>query len=827
MRRSRLPVVVMVVLVASAAAAGVASAAGLPEVTSGKRPGPDALYAPAPPTPPQLRNAGPWQADPILVSGATAYRDGEFLYQDFLYDDHGAVGAQDPTDPFNGVEFLFSPKHGTLTYPTDQAFANNAADLVELRVRRVAGATAFRVTLNHLADPARTAFTVALGDSAVARPWPHGAGVSSPAALFLTVHGTTAELVDATTGVPRGPAPTASVAADRRQIDVRVPTAAWNPGTGGVRMAAGVGLWDPARGAYAAPNPGPASATTPGGAAPSRAALFNVAFRTAEPLPQISNPGVANTIAEGGAGVDLDGTWWRERAQADALAAGDVSRFSASVDFGKLAAGSDDDAGVPRSGHLNRIFVSRSEFGPGVDHDRKCFVRTDGGTDPCTGRFLGRLQPYAVYVPRKAPPPSGYGLTLLMHGLSANHNEFLGSRNAEQFGERATGSIVASPLGRGPDGFYKEHAEADVFEMWADVARNYRLDPEYAAASGYSMGGQGTYRLAVRWPDLFARVFPIVGPATDLTEQFASLRNVPVMAWYAANDELVGLEMSEPVHAAAVEAGIRYDHWLFAPAGHITLGNNDEYGPAAAFLGGHKVDRDPPHVTYVVDPAEDTAPAGTADHAYWLSGLRVRDRDAEPTATIDARSRARGVGDAPVLPEQTGAGTLEGGSHGPLPYNQRTRSWGAAPRTAKANRLDLTATNLATATIAMARAGLGCDADVRVTTDGPLTLRLDGCDQTVRVAKGTSRVGCVSRRSFMIHLPRRMRGRRVTRARVTVAGRRVQVTRRGGRLRARVNLRGRRSGRYTVRIVAYTRGGKVVRSKRAYRTCAKKRGRRR
>lgn len=89
-------------------------------------------------------------------------------------------------------------------------------------------------------------------------------------------------------------------------------------------MAAGVGLWNPEASAYAAPSPGPASATTPGGAAPSRAALFNLAFRTDEPLPQISNPGVANTIVEGGAGVDLDGTWWRERAQAEALASGDV-----------------------------------------------------------------------------------------------------------------------------------------------------------------------------------------------------------------------------------------------------------------------------------------------------------------------------------------------------------------------------------------------------------------------------------------------------------------------------------------------------------------------
>jgi hypothetical protein len=53
----------------------------------GPRPGPAILYA-APATAPQLTNVSPWQAPPILVSGTTAYRDHEFLYQDFLYDDH-------------------------------------------------------------------------------------------------------------------------------------------------------------------------------------------------------------------------------------------------------------------------------------------------------------------------------------------------------------------------------------------------------------------------------------------------------------------------------------------------------------------------------------------------------------------------------------------------------------------------------------------------------------------------------------------------------------------------------------------------------------------
>ena len=135
------------------ALAGSAGAASLPRV-EGPRPGPDILYAP-PFDAPQLQNAGVWKAPPILVSGASAYRDGEFLYQDFLYDDRGANGGQrDPNDPrsFSAGPSAdtFSNSNGTYTYPTAAAYAGNAADFVELRVKPLPDATAFRITLNAL-----------------------------------------------------------------------------------------------------------------------------------------------------------------------------------------------------------------------------------------------------------------------------------------------------------------------------------------------------------------------------------------------------------------------------------------------------------------------------------------------------------------------------------------------------------------------------------------------------------------------------------------------------------------------------------------------------
>jgi hypothetical protein len=53
----------------------------------------------------------------------------------------------------------------------------------------------------------------------------------------------------------------------------------------------------------------------------------------------------------------------------------------------------------------------------------------------------------------------------------------------------------------------------------------------------------------------------------------------------------------------------------------------------------------------------------------------------------------------PALLVALGAGTLEGSSHGPSPYSSRTLARGPAPCHPKEDRIDVTATNLAKATI--------------------------------------------------------------------------------------------------------------------------------
>ena len=798
-------VVAAAALAVSAAPAGAASLYDGP----GPRPGPDILYADAPRAP-QLENGGPWSAAPILVSGATAYRDGEFLYQDFIYDDHGPRGRQrDENDPREGDD-TFSGPNGTYTYPSNPAYAQNAADLVEMRVKPGSGETLFRLTLNTLNDPSLVGTTIAIGDSAVALPMPHGANVRVPAQYFLTWHGGTAELVDAVTGTPVGPAPGVTVDVERRQVELRVPHAAFNPGTGKIKLAAGVGLWDNAANAYLKPAAN-SNETTPGGASglATPPAFFNVAFRRndQEPQPPHASPELLT-----------DPSWWRDRAQAEALEAGDITPFRAEVDFGKLAAGTNDDGGVPQTGALNRIYASRFETKPGVDFNEECGEPTD-----CKGELRGRLQPYAIYVPGKRGA-NGYGLTLLLHSLGANYNQFLASRNQSQFGERGPGSIVITPSGRGPDGWYYGEAGADTFEVWADVARRYQLDPAHTAIAGYSMGGYGTYKFSTQYPDLFARAQPTVGPPglgiattpdnpqpggrkSSTFPMLGSLRHVPIQMWVGTTDELVPYQ-GTVLHARGIDAlDYRYEFWSFAPADHFALAVYDQYQPAADFLGDHRVDRDPAHVTFVRNPTMDFAGSGqVANHAYWLSGVEVANpSEASPFGTIDVRSEAFGTGDPDATGTLADGGVLTGGNVLPgIAYQRQRKEWGAAPATARRNRLVIDAKNISSVTIDPKRARVNCSVELEVTADTPIVVRLTGCRSRTfgqsaacggkgRPRSSLSRRGITARRTRVAAGGRAVAFRCVRNRvrRGTVARVQVSVARKSGRRCRFMSSRGR------------------------------------
>jgi hypothetical protein len=297
------------------------------------------------------------------------------------------------------------------------------------------------------------------------------------------------------------------------------------------------------------------------------------------------------------------------------------------------------------------------------------------------------------------------------------------------------------------------------------VAARYPLDADWVAISGYSMGGHGTYKLATQFPDLFAAGHPVVGPPgqgiwtgtgepipggarTNTFHMLASLRHVPFLMWVAAGDQLVPIGGTQRQARGFDDLGYRYIFDVFAPADHLTLAIHDQYQPAADWLGERTVGRDPARVTYVVNPKMDFGDVRTvADHAYWLSGLRLRNEavsaqsSAAPRGRIDVRSEGFGVGDPPPSGTRAGGGALTGGNLGALAYQEQSKDWGETPAAPARNRLAVTARNIASVTVHPRRARVNCRADIEVDSDGPLSVTLAGCSRRVRCLPRRGRVG--------------------------------------------------------------------------------------
>lgn len=76
-----------------------------------------------------------------------------------------------------------------------------------------------------------------------------------------------------------------------------------------------------------------------------------------------------------------------------------------------------------------------------------------------------------------------------------------------------------------------------------DIIENYKVDVQRVYLTGLSMGGYGTWSMAIRYPELFAAIAPICGGGVPFTTE--RLADVPVWAFHGALDEVVSVRESQ------------------------------------------------------------------------------------------------------------------------------------------------------------------------------------------------------------------------------------------------------------------------------------------
>ncbi|HWB65403.1 MAG TPA: peptidase [Mycobacteriales bacterium] len=669
---------------------------------------PRALYRREPRLPAANGWPGSNEAFP-RTSGTGRLADGGFYWTDFLYDDHGTTTASVGDIAVTAG----SPSFGTYTYPPGAAH-NNGADIFRTAVLRRAHATYWRVDWTTLASPrvpiAEWTFDRDADPKTGGSTWPAGAGVRSAGidtAMVVSSQGARVLAVPSGRLIRRLP-----VTVDRRaqSFVVRVPDSVLRP-TGRWRIRLAAGLANPAGTGFARPPD----------ALPTEPAVYNVTFRSiAQEAPRFN--------------------FWDDVAQTRQLLAGNVTPFSATVRWSRLAHRVRTPQPRP-TGWSDRWYVSDVDLGAGMVAGASTIL--DG--DP---NYLGRVQPYAVYVPTSYRPRHPAPLTFLLHSLTQDHNQY--AATTPRFSRLACQdrhAICVTPLGRGPDGNYWDYAELDFWQVWHAVAKAYRLNPNRTILSGYSMGGIGTNSLAMAHPDLFAKAVSLAGGiGTD--PSVVNLRWIPTYLAGGLADELVPvtLEAAEANQLAAL--GNRF-RWLLYPAtDHIAFELEDAFGDAAHYMDNPRRVRNPGSFTFTWVPRNTPTSldqtkllsggipwtqrpglgVGTTGD-YWVRDLTAR--SASRDATVAAHSGERP--ERAVTSHLTRNVALSGG---PGPGLATTQTWTRGRRPAAKPVITLRLTNVRSLRVLPAAAGFaaGHAGRLRVTTDGRTTIHVG--DRAIHLGRG-------------------------------------------------------------------------------------------
>ena len=99
-----------------------------------------------------------------------------------------------------------------------------------------------------------------------------------------------------------------------------------------------------------------------------------------------------------------------------------------------------------------------------------------------------------------------------------------------------------------------------------EVVSRYRVDEDRTYVTGMSMGGFGTWALAIRHPHRFAAIAPVCGGGNPGVA--ARIKHLPVWAFHGAKDERVPLQKSQEMVDALRAVGGDVTFTVYPDAAH-------------------------------------------------------------------------------------------------------------------------------------------------------------------------------------------------------------------------------------------------------------------
>lgn len=156
-----------------------------------------------------------------------------------------------------------------------------------------------------------------------------------------------------------------------------------------------------------------------------------------------------------------------------------------------------------------------------------------------------------VLLPQNYEEQDACPLILFLHGAGG------GSLDMNVFHSYGLGSYAKAD----PDFPFVILAPQSAHSWYADplndvldcVIEDYKIDEDRIYATGFSMGGYGTFLIAMAFPERFAAIAPICGWSEP--EEAYKIQGIPVWMFHNRGDPIVDLEASQEMYDALANLG--------------------------------------------------------------------------------------------------------------------------------------------------------------------------------------------------------------------------------------------------------------------------------
>ncbi|MBV9121816.1 MAG: dienelactone hydrolase family protein [Planctomycetes bacterium] len=185
----------------------------------------------------------------------------------------------------------------------------------------------------------------------------------------------------------------------------------------------------------------------------------------------------------------------------------------------------------------------------------------------------GKEAGYVLFVPHDYQPDKPYPLILFLHGVGESGTDgrrqaALGLGPAIKKQEKTFPALVIFPQSQKRSWSAKSEDGRRAMAILAEVQKAYKIDPKRIYLTGLSMGGSGTWSLALQYPHQWAAIVPICGRSDP--SRAAIIKDIPCWCFHGADDPVVPVEQSRRMIEALKKAGGHPRYTEYPGVGHAS-----------------------------------------------------------------------------------------------------------------------------------------------------------------------------------------------------------------------------------------------------------------